>query len=165
MGLFNFFKTPSREEIRDILIKKYKRELNYTYRDNLVCECVIGIENYEKIKSIAVLKEGLKFYPPNLKSGDIKSGTFIYRENIKSIEIMDECEIQERSKLGQMVVIGLFALATKRKFDKKFQRMVVINIEEDGIKYSILIKFEFDTLKIAKKLNNWLKTSEFEYEY
>lgn len=131
----------------------YKEKEGLDYIRNIYSNNVWGIEEeYGKISHVLLFEDRLRF------DTEIKGR---YRDlllkDILNIEVLNDIQIEEKSKVGQMMVIGIFALATKSKKEEVLKRRLVINTSESDIKFSIIIDTVKDSLTEAKKLNDFIK--------
>lgn len=120
----------------------YKRMLGY--------KNVIGLEDLNKEAGVFLFDDRLRFPLLDGKKRDV-----LFKD-IKSVEVMNSIQIEEKSKLGQMMIIGMFALATKKKTEEISKNKIVINICEGGINFSIIADTIYDTIEEAKDLNKTL---------
>lgn len=128
------------------MTKMYKEKENLNYIRMIYSTNILGVNGINKNTSLILFDDRIRInaYPKNKD---------ILFKDIKSIEIMNSVQIEEKSKVGQMMVIGLFALATKKKTEEVMKNKLVINVCEEGINYSIVADTVYDTIEEAKKLN------------
>lgn len=127
-----------------------KEQEGLNYQRMLYYKNTMGLENLNEEAGVLLFDDRLRF---SLLSNEKRDVLF---KDIKSVEIMNTIQIEEKSKLGQMMVIGLFALATKRKTEEISKNKIVINVCEDGINFSIIADTIYDTIDEAKELNKVL---------
>lgn len=132
------------------IAKSIKEKEGLNYKHLLYYNNVLGIEGMNSNSTVSLFDDRLRFGIDALRKKDV-----LFRD-IKSIEIMNSIQIEEKSKVGQMMVIGLFALATKKKTEEIMKNKLVINVSEEGINYSIVVETIYDTIEEAKKLNKIL---------
>lgn len=137
------------EKNNELAISIKERE-GLNYKKMLYYKDAVGLENLNKEAGALLFDDRLRFFLLNNEKRDV-----MFRD-IKSVEVMNTIQIEEKSKLGQMMVIGLFALATKRKTEEISKNKIVINVCEDGINFSIIADTIYDTIEEAKELNKVL---------
>lgn len=134
------------------IAKYYKEQENLNYIEIIFSRTVWGVEQeYGEISSVLLFKDRLRF-DTKIK-GNYRD---LLLKDITSIEVLTDTQIEEKSKVGQMIVLGLFALLTKPKTEEVIKRKLVINAKESGIDFSIIVDTVQDSLTIAKKLNKIL---------
>lgn len=134
------------------IAKYYKEQENLNYIEIIFSRTVWGVEQeYGEISSVLLFKDRLRF-DTKIK-GNYRD---LLLKDITSIEVLTDTQIEEKSKVGQMIVVGLFALVTKPKTEEVIKRKLVINAKESGIDFSIIVDTVQDSLTIAKKLNKIL---------
>lgn len=158
MGFFkDLFKafTMSTEEIiaesnREIA-KKIKDAEGLDYKRLINKNNVWGIEKEcGNVESIMLFSDRLRF------RCQFKNRDLLFKDII-NFEVLTDTQIEEKSKLGQFVMIGAMALATKPKTEEKVVRRLVINASEYGINFSIIIDTLYDPLTVAKELSKELE--------
>lgn len=157
MGFFKEFFKGFTMNAEDLIAEKNKELAVYmkeseglNYKRMLYYKDTVGLENLNNEAGVLLFDDRLRFSLLNNEKRDI-----LFKD-IKSVEIMNTIQIEEKSKLGQMMVIGLFALATKRKTEEISKNKIVINVCEDGINFSIITDTIYDTIEEAKELNKIL---------
>lgn len=158
MGFFKeIFKafTMSTDEViaesRKEIANHYMKTEGLHYKGEIYENKVWGIEKEcGDVKSIMLFSDRLRFLC------EFKNRDLMFKD-INDIEILTDTQIEQKSKLGQMMLIGVFALATKPKTEETISRKLVINAIEDEIKFSIIIDTLYDSLTVAKDLNQIIK--------
>lgn len=135
------------EESKKELANHYKETEGLDYKGSVYESKVWGIEkDCGEVQSIMLFSDRLRFLC------QFKNRDLMFKD-IKNIEVMTDTQIEQKSKLGQMMLIGVFALATKPKTEEVTSRKLVINAEECGIGFSVIIDTLDDSLTVAKELN------------
>lgn len=129
------------------LAKEIKEKEGLNYLRSISCHSVVGIKD---CYSPCLFDDRLRF--KNRKGETID----ILFSCIESIEVMNDIQIQEKSKVGEMMVIGAFALATKKKTEEIYNTKISVNVNENGLKYSVILDTIYDALTEAKELNKLL---------
>ena len=157
-NLFSAFTVDIDEEIKKMEQAKVDKfsEHGLRYKHVILNNEVIGIENFGKEIRSFVLEDRIRFVCSNC--GDVD----VMFEDIVSINVMNDIQIEEKSKLGEMIVLGIFALGTKRKINRIIKNKLVININEDDISYSLIIDTIHDALSEARKLNQVINNYKIE---
>lgn len=127
---------------------KEKEGLNYI--ELLHSYNVFGLKGADKDTRVSIFDDRLRFSILSNTKRDIMF------TDIKSVEILTDTQIEEKSKIGQMMIIGVFALATKKKTEEVVKTRLVLNVCEEGINFSVIIDTIHDALDEAKKLNRRL---------
>lgn len=153
--LKDFFKgfTMNTEEVfteaRGNLYNHYKETEDLHFIDLLTSKAIYGVKiGYSDAENIILFNDRIRF-----SAKATKNTKDIMFDDIVSVELMTDMQIEEKSKVGQMMVIGMFALATKKQTVEVMKRRLVINVCEEDINYSIIVDTIFDALDEAKKLN------------
>ena len=154
MGFFkDFFRsfTMSTEEViaesEMRVARHYKEVEGLDYKKSIAKSKVWGIEKeYGDVKIISLFSDRLRF-DCQFKNRDL------LLKDIVNFEVLTDIQIEQKSKLGQMMLIGAFALGTKPKSEEVVSRKLVINAKECGIEFSIIIDTIDDALTVAKELN------------
>lgn len=127
----------------------YKKQEGLNYIKIISSHKVWGVEReYGEISSVLLFEDRLRF-DTKIK-GNYRD---LLLKNITNIEVLTDTQIEQKSKLGQMMLIGVFAFATKPKTEKIIDRKLVINAKESDIDFSIIIDTVQDSLNVAKELN------------
>ena len=135
------------------LFEYYKKQEGLDYTEIISTRTVWGIEQeYGEISNILLFKDRLRF---NTKIKGKHRDLLL--KNIINIEVLTDTQIEQKSKLGQMMLIGIFALATKPKTEEVTKRKLVINAKESGIDFSIIVDTTEDSLIVAKKVNKFIE--------
>jgi hypothetical protein len=131
----------------------YKKQEGLNYIEIIFSHKVWGVEReYGEISSVLLFEDRLRF-DTKIK-GNYRD---LLLKNITNIEVLTDTQIEQKSKLGQMMLIGVFAFATKPKTEKIIDRKLVINAKESDIDFSIIIDTVQDSLNVAKKLNKFIE--------
>lgn len=154
MGFFkDFFRsfTMSTEEViaeaNRGIAEHYKATEGLDYRNPIYSRKVWGIEHEcGEVESVMLFSDRLRF-KCRFKNRDL------LLKDIVNFEVLTDIQIEQKSKLGQMMLIGVFALGTKPKTEEVVSRKLVINAKECGIEFSIIIDTIDDALTVAKELN------------
>lgn len=135
------------------LSEYYKKQEGLDYIEIISTRTVWGIEQeYGEISNILLFKDRLRF---NTKiKGNYRD---LLLKDIITVEVLTDIQIEQKSKLGQMMLIGIFALATKPKTEEVTKRKLVINTKESGIDFSIIVDTTEDSLIVAKKVNKFIE--------
>ena len=140
-------------EYQDLYAVAMKHKEGLEFVRLILINSVLGIEKeYGDISTIMLFTDRLRF---NTKNGTTHRDVMI--KDIVSVEMLTDIQIEEKSKVGQMMVIGLYALATKPKTEEVLKRKVVLNINEEGIDFSIILDTFDDPLTVAKELSKELE--------
>ena len=158
----SFFKTPSMEEIEErskitaeendkALAKTYKEKEGLDYKKMICVKNAWGVEETcGDIFSILIFSDRIRFVGKFDKRD-------LFLKDIINLEVLTDTQIEEKSKLGQMMLIGVFALGTKSKTQEVTKRKLVINASECGINFSVIVETIRDTLMEAKLLGKGLE--------
>lgn len=135
------------------LFEYYKKQEGLDYIEIIPTRAVWGIEQeYGEISNILLFKDRLRF---NTKiKGNYRD---LLLKDIITVEVLTDTQIEQKSKLGQMMLIGIFALATKPKTEEITKRKLVINAKESGIDFSVIVDTTEDSLIVAKKVNKFVE--------
>lgn len=149
--------TMSTEEViaesNNEISKYYKETEGLNYIKLIYSRAVWGIEQeYGEISNVLLFEDRLRF-----NSGIKRHNRDLLFKNIVGIEVLTDIQIEQKSKVGQMLVIGMFALATKPRTEEILKRKLVINASEDNIGFAIVIDTTDDALVVAKSLNKFIK--------
>lgn len=135
------------------LSEHYKKQEGLDYIEIISTRTVWGIEQeYGEISNILLFKDRLRF---NTKIKGKHRDLLL--KDIINIEVLTDTQIEQKSKLGQMMLIGIFALATKPKTEEVTKRKLVINAKESGIDFSVIVDTTEDSLIVAKKVNKFIE--------
>lgn len=129
------------------IAKHYKEQEGLDYKKSITKNKVWGIEKEcGEVESVMLFSDRLRF------RCQFKNRDLLFKDII-NLEVLTDTQIEEKSKLGQMMLIGVFALATKPKTEEVVSRKLVINAKECGVEFSIIIDTLHDALTVAKELN------------
>ena len=129
------------------IARHYKETEGLDYKKSITKNKVWGIEKEcGEVESIMLFSDRLRF------RCQFKNRDLLFKDII-NLEVLTDTQIEEKSKLGQMMLIGVFALATKSKTEEVVSRKLVINAKECGIEFSIIIDTFHDALTVVKELN------------
>lgn len=135
------------DESNKKIAKHYKENEGLDYKKSITKNKVWGIEKEcGEVESVMLFSDRIRF------RCQFKNRDLLFNDII-NLEVLTETQIEEKSKIGEMMVIGLFALGTKKKTDEVVNRKLVVNAKECGIKFSIIIDTLHDALTVAKELN------------
>lgn len=127
--------------------KYYKETEGLNYKKSITKNKVWGIEKeYGEVESVMLFSDRLRF------RCQLKNRDLLFKDII-NFEVLTDTQIEQKSKLGQMMLIGVFALATKQKSEEIISRKLVINAKECDIEFSIIIDTFYDALAVAKELS------------
>lgn len=130
----------------------YKKQEGLNYIEIIFSRTVWGVEQeYGEISSVLLFEDRLRF-DTKIK-GNYRD---LLLKDITGIEVLTDTQIEQKSKLGQMMLIGVFALTTKPKTEEIVKRKLVVNAKENGIDFSIIVDTIHDSLTVAKKLNKFI---------
>lgn len=131
----------------------YKKQEGLNYVEIIFSHTVWGVEQeYGEVSSVLLFEDRLRF-DTKIK-GNYRD---LLLKDITSVEVLTDTQIEQKSKLGRMMLIGVFALATKPKTEEVIKRKLVINAKESGIDFSIIVDTVYDSLTVAKKLNKFIE--------
>lgn len=158
MGFFkDFFRsfTMSTDEViaesNKGIAKHYKEKEGLDYKRLVYSNNVWGIEKEcGEVKTISLFSDRLRF------DCQFKNRDLLFKDII-NFEVLTDTQIEQKSKLGQMMLIGVFALATKPKTEEVVSRKLVINAKECGIEFAIIIDTLHDALTVGKELSKELE--------
>lgn len=141
------------EESNERIAEYYKKQEDLNYVKIISNQKVWGVEqSYGEIENILLFEDRLRF---NTKiKGKYRDLLF---KNITSVEVLTDIQIEQKSKVGQMMIMGVFALATKPKIKEVLKRRLVINVRENNIDFSIIVDTTYDALEVAKDLNEFIE--------
>ena len=129
------------------IARHHKETEGLDYKRLIYSNKVWGIEKEcGEVKTISLFSDRLRF------DCQFKNRDLLFKDII-NLEVLTDTQIEEKSKLGQMMLIGVFALGTKTKTEEVVSRKLVINAKECGIEFSIIIDTLHDALTVAKELN------------
>ena len=129
------------------IARHYKEQEGLDYKKSITKNKVWGIEKEcGEVESVMLFSDRLRF------RCQFKNRDLLFKDII-NLEVLTDTQIEEKSKLGQMMLIGVFALGTKTKTEEVVSRKLVINAKECGIEFSIIIDTLHDALTVAKELN------------
>ncbi len=147
---FSGFKMSTEEVIAESnkkIAQHYKETEGLDYKKGIAGNKVWGIEKEcGEVRTVSLFSDRLRF------NCQFKKRDLLF-DNIVNLEVLTGTQIEEKSKIGEMMVIGLFALGTKKKTDEVVDRKLVVNAKECGIGFSIIIEPVYDALTVAKELN------------
>ena len=160
-SIFKGLTTPTHELIADSqkVIAESNREIASYYKETegldykrLVCSNKVwGIEKEcGEVESVMLFSDRLRF------RCQFKNRDLLFKDII-NFEVLTDTQIEQKSKLGQMMLIGVFALATKPKTEEVVSRKLVINAKECGIEFAIIIDTLHDALTVGKELSKELE--------
>lgn len=162
-----FFKRlfESRQDNFERVGNLFKEERNMLLLDNIRVGQVMGLEKNE-LYTIGLFEDRIRMVGAvGTVYNDEKDVRNIFRKDIQRIRIMDTKQIEEQSKLGQMMFIGVLALGTKKQTKEVFERRIVLDLNEDGIEFSVIMDTDdsrYNILELAKKLNKWKDNGAWE---
>lgn len=129
------------------IARHYKEQEGLDYKKSITKNKVWGIEKEcGEVESVMLFSDRLRF------RCQFKNRDLLFKDII-NLEVLTDTQIEEKSKLGQMMLIGVFALGTKTKIEEVVSRKLVINAKECGVEFSIIIDTLHDALTVAKELN------------
>lgn len=129
------------------IARHYKEQEGLDYKKSITKNKVWGIEKEcGEVESVMLFSDRLRF------RCQFKNRDLLFKDII-NLEVLTDTQIEEKSKLGQMMLIGVFALATKPKTEEVVSRKLVINAKECSIEFSIIIDTFHDALTVVKELN------------
>ena len=132
------------------LSEQYKEE-GLDYKQKIYVKNAWGIDkSCGDISMILIFSDRIRF------SGKWSTRDLLLKD-IVDLEVLTDTQIEEKSKLGQFAMIGVFALATKPKTQEVDKTKLIINASECGIKFSIVVETLKDTLSEAKVLGQYLE--------
>lgn len=129
------------------IARHYKETEGLDYKRLIYSNKVWGIEKEcGEVKTISLFSDRLRF------DCQFKNRDLLFKDII-NLEVLTDTQIEEKSKLSQMMLIGVFALGTKTKIEEVVSRKLVIDAKECGIEFSIIVDTLHDALTVAKELN------------
>lgn len=129
------------------IARHYKEQEGLDYKKSIIENKVWGIEKEcGEVESVMLFSDRFRF------RCQFKNRDLLFKDII-NLEVLTDTQIEQKSKLGQMMLIGVFALGTKTKTEEVVSRKLVINAKECGIEFSIIIDTLHDALTVAKELN------------
>lgn len=129
------------------IARHYKEQEGLDYKKSIIENKVWGIEKgCGEVESVMLFSDRFRF------RCQFKNRDLLFKDII-NLEVLTDTQIEQKSKLGQMMLIGVFALGTKTKTEEVVSRKLVINAKECGIEFSIIIDTLHDALTVAKELN------------
>lgn len=129
------------------MVTHYKETEGLDYKKSITKNKVWGIEKEcGEVESVMLFSDRIRF------RCQFKNRDLLFKD-IVNLEVLTDTQIEEKSKLGQMMLIGVFTLGTKTKTEEVVSRKLVINAKECGIEFSIIIDTLHDALTVAKELN------------
>lgn len=141
----------SKEKFNEDMKAYYKEKEGLNFIKLIYQNNVWGIEeDYGKIENISLFDDRVRF------KGRFKNRDLMFSD-IDDVEVLTDTQIEQKSKVGQMMLIGAFALVTKPKTEEVVKRKLVINASENDIKFSVIIDTLYDSLTVAKDLNQIIK--------
>lgn len=164
MGFFDGFKEKSDNELK----REYEELLGIKIVGIANAFQTIGISNDPITVSTILICEDRMVLTGELdvKTTKIDRCKIVLRSDIKKVRVMTTEQIEHQSKIGQMMLIGAYALVSGDRSKKTYSQLIVMDICEDEIDFSVSTticeKDNSDILEMAKKLNRWRKTGAWE---
>lgn len=139
------------DESNKNIAKKIKETEGLDYKRLINEHKVWGIEKeYGEVETVSLFSDRLRF------RCQFKNRDLLFKDII-NFEVLTDTQIEEKSKLGQVMMFGVAGLATKTKTEEKVVRKLVVNACEYGINFVILIDTVLDPLTVAKELSKELE--------
>lgn len=151
MGFFKSMFGSTADVNKQVLdgIKSHLAEEGLVYVESYLINNIFGLgDKYRNCKMIYFLED-------RLRVGGFAGGRDIEFKNIVNLEVLTDIQIQEKSKVGEMLLIGMFALATKKKTFEVEDRKILLTMNEDDIKFNVIIDSNSDELELAKTINKY----------
>ncbi|MGL5767723.1 MAG: hypothetical protein ACRCX8_18985 [Sarcina sp.] len=164
MGFFDYWKEKTYDERKE----KYNKELEVKVLGLINLYMTVGLTDRPIGSSTMIIcKDKLILEPKEFerKPANIKNCRIVSREDIKKVRIMSKEQIEHQSKMGEMMLMGAYALASGDKTKTIYSQQIVLDLCEEEIDFSIstgLLAEAMQMLEVAKKLNRWKNTGAWE---